>query len=88
MHGTTHNGLDAETANWDNPPFSHRWCGEGYGELRQAKPVPAEHAAAGLNYTACELVGSIKACPNNQQLFRWIARTQPSAGTCDAAMAY
>jgi hypothetical protein len=68
--------------------FSHGWCGEDHGELRQAEPVPAEHAAACLNNTACELVGSIKACPNDQQLFRWIAETEPSAATCDAAMAH
>src|SRR5262249_62399523 len=85
MRDTTHNGLDAETANWDDPPFSHRWCGEGGGKLRQAKSAPAEHAAACLNNTTCELVGSIKACPNNQQLFCWIAKAEPSAGTRDAA---
>src|SRR5262245_19080964 len=88
MRDTTHNGLDAETANWDDPPFSHRWCGEGCGKLRQAKSVPTEHAAACLNNTTCELVGSIKACPNNQQLFCWIAKTEPSAGARDAAMAH
>src|SRR5262249_3297986 len=88
MRDTTHNGLDAQTANWDDSPFSHRWGGEGCGKLRQAKSVPTEHAAACLNNTTCELVGSIKACPNNQQLFCWIAKTEPSAGTRDAAMAH
>jgi hypothetical protein len=88
MHGTRHNGFDAQTTDWNNPAFSHRWGGEGCGELRQAKSVPAEHAAACLNNTTCELIGRIKACPNNQQLFRRIAGTKPSAGTCDAAMAH
>jgi hypothetical protein len=81
-------GLDAKTANWNNPPFSHLWCGEGCGELRQAKPVPAEHAAACLNNTPYEFVGSIKACPNNQQLFCWITATKPGARTCDTAVAH
>src|SRR5262249_15051109 len=54
----------------------------------QAKSVPTEHAAACLNNTTCELVGSIKACPNNQQLFCWIAKTEPSPGMRDAAMAH
>jgi len=86
MNGTTHNGLDAKSADGHDVACSHRWCGEGCGRLCQGESVPAERAAACLNDPTCKLVGRIKACANDQQLFCWSASLQPSPGTSNAAI--
>ena len=86
MHRATYNGFDAEPAGGHDAARSHGWRGEGWGELRQRKSVPSKRAAGCLSDRACELVGRVEVCPNDQQLFRWGASHQPSPGTSNAAM--
>jgi hypothetical protein len=88
MHRATYNGFDAEPAGGHDAARSHGWRGEGCGELRQRKSVPSKRSAPCLNDSARELVGRIKACPNDQQLLSWSVSLEPSPGTSDAAVAH
>jgi hypothetical protein len=88
MHSATHYGLNAETADGHDAMHSHSRRREYCGELCQGYPAPAEHCAFLLNEAACELIGRIEACPDDQHFFRWGASLKPCPRTSDTAVAH
>jgi hypothetical protein len=80
-------GLNAESAEGHGSAFSQRPRGQDGGELRQGQSMPAEGSASLASNPARQIVGSVKARPNNQDLLGWRTSLKPGACLSDTAMA-
>jgi hypothetical protein len=80
------NRLGAQSAKRHQLPLGKHGRGESISQLRQGQPMPAEGSALLLGDRACQFIGRVETCPDDQYLLGQYPAFQPSARPVDSAV--
>jgi hypothetical protein len=83
VHESGSEGVCANPAEWGYSASRHKGRSNKKNQLRQSEAMPTERCSFLLGNLACQFIGGVQGCPNDQHLLGSGSSLKPSLSTAD-----